>query len=167
MHSTHLTDVDLNLLVVLDALLSEGSVTRAARLLGRTQPAVSRSLGRLRELLGDPLLVRDGTAMVPTPRAEALRWPVQRVLRLVTAEVLSEQRFDPATASRAFTLASADYAEATLLTRALIRLSAEGPGVDLVLQPGDHTAIDEVDLVLCPGRAPRGVSATSSTICSD
>lgn len=156
MHNAHLMDVDLNLLVVLDALLAEASVTRAAARLGRTQPAVSRSLGRLRDLLGDPLLVRDGTTMVPTPRALALRGPVQRVLRSVTAEVLSEQRFDPGTATRTFTLASADYTEATLLVRALVRLAAEGPGIDLVLQPGDHTAIDEVELTLFPGRPVQG-----------
>ena len=73
-----LAGVDLNLLVALDALLAERSVTRAAERVGLSQPGMSNTLARLRKLFGDPLLVREGMALVPTPRAEALRQPVGR-----------------------------------------------------------------------------------------
>src|SRR5688572_19876343 len=76
MHDIDVRRVDLNLLVTLDALLAERSVTRAAARLGVTQPAVSHALGRLREMLGDPLLLRSGREMELTPRAEALAEPL-------------------------------------------------------------------------------------------
>ena len=76
----NLAGVDLNLLVALDALLEERSVTRAAERLGLSQPGMSNTLARLRKLFDDPLLVREGMALVPTPRAEALRQPVRAAL---------------------------------------------------------------------------------------
>lgn len=153
MHETHLGGVDLNLLVALDVLLEERSVTRAAARLGRTQPAVSRMLGRLRDLLGDPLLVRDGATMQPTSRAEALREPVGRVLQAIETEVLAPESFDPGTARRSFTLASADFAEAALLPPALARIAHEAPGIDIVLDRGDRGLIElaeRVDVMLSP-----------------
>lgn len=80
MNDVRLTAIDLNLLVALDALLSEGNVTRAAERIGLTQPAMSHALGRLRKLLGDPLLVRTPRGMRSTPRAEALIAPIRRSL---------------------------------------------------------------------------------------
>ncbi|MCB9676400.1 MAG: LysR family transcriptional regulator [Alphaproteobacteria bacterium] len=153
MHETHLGGIDLNLLLALDVLLAEGSVTRAAARLGRTQPAVSRMLGRLRDVFGDPLLVRDGALMRATPRGEALREPVRRVLRAIETEVLAPEDFDPATAQRSFTLASADFAEAALLPPALARIAHEGPGTDIVLERADlglSELADRVDLFLAP-----------------
>lgn len=153
MHDTHLASVDLNLLVVLQLLLEERSVTRAAVRLGRTQSAVSRSLGRLRDLLGDPLLVRDGPALAPTPRAEALVGPLRRILLDVRHELLQPDRFDPARAQRTFVLSSADYTDALVLPGLTARITARAPGVRLIqraggLAPAD--AIDEADLAFGP-----------------
>src|SRR5215469_14090309 len=100
--------IDLNLLIVLDALLDELSVTRAAARLGYTQSTVSGMLARLRDLLDDPLFVRTQRGILPTPRAEALASPLKRFLadgrRLITQDV-----FDPATAELTFTVSTNDY----------------------------------------------------------
>ncbi|MCB9692234.1 MAG: LysR family transcriptional regulator [Alphaproteobacteria bacterium] len=157
MHETHLHTLDLNLLVALHVLLEEANVTRAAARLGRSQPAVSRMLSRLRETFHDPLLVRDGPRMRATPRAEALRDSLARVLRSIETELLAPEAFDPATAQRAFTLAGADFAESTLLPEALARVAREAPGFDIVLEGPDlHLSelADRIDLLLAPLRAP-------------
>jgi DNA-binding transcriptional LysR family regulator len=93
--------VNLNLLVALDALLEERSVTRAARRAGVTQPAMSNSLSQLRSLFGDPLFSRHAHGLEPTPRALALAEPIRQGLRLFGA-ALSPPSFDPETASRRF-----------------------------------------------------------------
>src|SRR6266436_3265794 len=92
MHLTHLAAVDLNLLPLLDALLTERHVTRAAEAVGLSQPAGSRALGRLRLLFGDPLLIRSGRGFARTPRAEALRDPVRRALGLVESAIVTPSR---------------------------------------------------------------------------
>src|SRR5688572_22910694 len=115
-HDVNLAGIDLNLLVVLDALLAERHVTRAAAKVGLTQSAASHALARLRAMLGDPILVRGpGGAL-----AIALR---------------GEPAFDPATARRTFRIASADYAEVVLLPALIERLAAQAPGVDLWVAP--------------------------------
>ena len=91
----NLGGVDLNLLVALDALLSERSVTRAAHRVGLSQPGMSNALARLRRLLGDPLLVRRGAVLVPTARAEALAGPVREALELIRGAIDAPARFDP------------------------------------------------------------------------
>src|SRR6476620_9388596 len=100
--------IDLNLLVVLDALLDERNVTRAAARLGYTQPTISGMLARLRDLFGDPLFVRAQRGLVPTPRALALAVPLKRLIadsrRLVASDL-----FDPATAEVTFIISSNDY----------------------------------------------------------
>lgn len=106
-----LTDLDMNLLVVFHAVLHEKSVTHASRKLGVSQPAVSYALARLRRLLADPLFVRIGHAMHPTPRAKILGESVGRILDIVNAEVLQRVTFDPGTAGRTFTLCMSDIGE--------------------------------------------------------
>lgn len=106
----HLHRIDLNLLVALDALLREGSVTRAASALHLSQSAMSHALGRLRTLTGDALFVRGARGMNPTPRAEALRAPVARVLQDIEA-ALGPSRFDPSTTTRTFRIGTTDYFE--------------------------------------------------------
>ena len=103
MHQMNLAGIDLNLLVVPDALLTEAHVGRAGQRVGLSQPAASHALGRLRSLLGDPLLVRSGTRMMPTPRAEALRAPLREALDGVRM-VLNQESFAPATSRRHFRL---------------------------------------------------------------
>ena len=128
-----LAAVDLNLLVVLDELLRTGSTTRAARSLGRTQSAVSHSLARLRDVLGDPLLVRAGASLRPTTFAEGLAAPLADVLHGAEA-ILSRSRvaFDPARLERTFVMSCTDLAELTILPRLLPRLRRDAPGVDVV-----------------------------------
>jgi DNA-binding transcriptional LysR family regulator len=122
--------IDLNLLVILDALLSEQHVTRAAERLHLSQPAVSHALARLRDLLGDPLLVRAGASLVPTPRALELMVPLGEVLAQVQS-LLAPNAFDPATAKRTFRLAMSDYGAAILLPGLIRTLRREAPGIDL------------------------------------
>ncbi|MFO0667468.1 MAG: LysR family transcriptional regulator [Polyangiaceae bacterium] len=95
MHTIDVAATDLNLLVVLDVLLQERNVTRAAKRLHRTQSATSHALGRLREQLGDPILVRVGGEMRPTPKAERLAGEVSRILRTISRVLAHEGAFDP------------------------------------------------------------------------
>ena len=97
----NLASLDLNLLVALDALLREASVSRAAERIGLSQPATSHALRRLRDLMGDPLLVRAGPRMELTPRAEALREPLAAALAQVQG-LFAEEAFDPAVSRRRF-----------------------------------------------------------------
>ena len=157
-----LAAVDLNLLRALDALLAEQHVTRAAARLGVTQSAASHALGRLRELLGDPLLVRGprGT-LLPTARAEELAPVVERAL----AELAAAWRgaaFAPATAQRRFTIGASDYAELVVLPALAARIAAAAPRIDLQVRPvPDDTAgalaRGELDAVLTPAR-PRDLT---------
>lgn len=126
--------VDLNLLVVLDALLEQRGVTRAAEQLGLSQPATSAALARLRRLLGDPLFVKAGQEMRPTPRALELATPVRRVLGMVREEILRTAGFDPATSDKTFQLIAPDIAEVILLPRLLARLRERAPGVRIRAQ---------------------------------
>lgn len=135
MHQTHLAQVDLNLLVALDVLLDEGSVTRAAERLHLSQPAMSRTLGRLRDLFADPLFVREGRVMVPSQRARHLREPVKLALSGVKDLLDPPAPFDPAATARTFRLWTPDYAQVALLGPVLDELVAAAPGVTVVLLP--------------------------------
>jgi len=130
-HDRILTGIDLNLLPVLRALLAERHVTRAARRVGLSQSATSHALARLRQLLGDPLLVRSGRALVVTPRAARLLPALEHSLAAIERVVTSEPEFDPSNSQRTFTLGMADYLQA-LIAGALVReLAQHAPGVDL------------------------------------
>jgi DNA-binding transcriptional LysR family regulator len=130
----NLASLDLNLLVALDALLREGSVSRAADRIGLSQPATSHALRRLREVMSDPLLVRAGPRMELTPRAEALREPLAAALAQVRG-LFEEEAFDPATSRRRFKAMIPDVCSSVLLPALLHRLEAEAPGVRLTLAP--------------------------------
>jgi DNA-binding transcriptional LysR family regulator len=127
----HISRIDLNLLVVLDAIYTEGGITRAAAKLHLTQPAISHSLGRLRELFRDELFVREGRAMVPTPLARNLIDPVRRALRGLEVTLNELERFDPASTQKRFTLAVRDVFESTVLPPLLERVTREAPSVDV------------------------------------
>ena len=135
MHETHLSGIDLNLLVALDALLRERSVTGAAARVGLSQPAMSRALGRLRDLLDDPVLVRSGHSMVPTPRALAAAPPLQVALEAVQRTLAPEPTFDPLTARRAFVVAALDTTQAVVLPRLLAAIADQAPGVEVSTRP--------------------------------
>ena len=130
-------NVDLNLLVALDALLAERSVSRAAVRLHLSQPAASALLARLRELFGDPLLLRSARGMLPTQRALELLGPVRQVLDEIDAIVQPRAAFAPASAAHTFTLSASDYVEYALLPKLVDYLERKAPGVRLQVLPLD------------------------------
>jgi len=117
----NLRSVDLNLLVALDALLSERHVTRAADRVGLSQPAMSNALSRLRGMFSDELLVRTATGMQPTPRALELIEPLRQLLRQVERVLESDSGFDPATSDRVFTVRMSDILACLILPRLMAR----------------------------------------------
>lgn len=131
MHDIDITGVDLNLLVVFEALLAERHVGRAANRMHLSQSAASHALGRLRRLFNDPLFVRHPAGVEPTPRAKELARPLAEALAHVRRVVRPPEPFAPATLVRAYTVATHDYATVVLLTKLLPRLRREAPGVDL------------------------------------
>jgi DNA-binding transcriptional LysR family regulator len=155
MHELHLRSLDLNLILALDALLEERSVTRAAQRVGITQSAMSHALARLRAVTGDALLVRAASGMVSTARAEELGPPIRRALEGVAAALRPPQAFEPKTAARRIRIGTGDYGEIVLLPCVLKRLAKEAPRVDLrVVFQGDNAAgmlrSGDVDLLLSP-----------------
>lgn len=134
--------IDLNLLVILDALLGEQHVTRAAERLHLSQPAVSHALARLRDLLGDPLLVRAGSGLVPSARALELAAPLAETLAQVQS-LLAPNTFDPASARRTFRLAMSDYGAAIILPGLIRTLRAEAPGIDLQISHASREGMVE------------------------
>jgi DNA-binding transcriptional LysR family regulator len=135
----NLSSIDLNLLVALDALISEAHVGRAARKIGLSQPAASHALRRLRELVGDPLLVRVGSRMELTPRALGLRGSLAETLERVRSLLVADS-FEPGSSSRRFSITMADHV-ADLVVPALIkRVVAEAPGVRLDVLPWQSPA---------------------------
>ncbi|HKO89615.1 MAG TPA: LysR family transcriptional regulator [Polyangiaceae bacterium] len=135
MHVPHMSGLDLNLALVLHALLAERSVSRAAQRLGLSQSATSHALARLRSSLADPLFVRVPRGIVPTARAEALAAPLAAGLALLEQSLVAPARFDPKTSSRRFRIAATDYVEFLLLPRFLGMLASEAPHVDVWLRP--------------------------------
>ena len=130
--------VDLNLLVYLDVLLRECNVTRAAEKLGISQPAMSNSLRRLRDLFDDPLLVRTSDGMTPTDRALELQPLIRNVLAAAEIAVLPKTVFDAAASDRIFRIMASDYTEVTLLPQLLTRLRKEAPNIRLdIMTPSD------------------------------
>lgn len=110
-----LRDLDLNLLLVLDALFEEGTLTRTAQRLRLSQPTISASLAKLRGILGDELFVRANGRMQPTARALALRDAVASVLKTVRLEILCQGGFDPSSERGAFTVSLSDIGELEFL----------------------------------------------------
>ena len=130
----NLASIDLNLLVALDALIAEAHVGRAARRIGRSQPALSHSLGRLRELLNDPILVRIGSRTELTPRALGLKESLPETLERVRNLLVSDS-FQPATSSRRFLVLMPDHLADLVVPDLVKRMHAEAPGVGLEVLP--------------------------------
>lgn len=126
---------DLNLLVTLDVLLSEGSVVKAGRRLRLSPSVMSRALGRLRETMGDPLLVRAGRSLVPTPRARELRDRVHRLVDEVNNVLRPQQALDLAKVVRSFALRTSDGFVQNFGPALLARIADEAPGVQLRFVP--------------------------------
>lgn len=152
----HMDSMDLNLLITLDALLAEGSVTRAAARMGLSPPAMSHALARIREQLGDPVLVRAGRQMVLTPRALELQPRIRSLIDEARALLLPPRAFDPATLERDFRIHATDHI-LTVLGPALDELARDqAPRVTLrflptapAADPAPRTRLD------APQRRPR------------
>lgn len=134
----NLGNLDFNLLKVLDALIAERNVTRAARRLGRSQPAVSNALHRLRLALGDELLVRGADGFVLTPRAEAIRAPLREALALVSGCFAGETSFDPSHASDVLRLSTPDRLSLALVPPLFDRVQALAPNMALQVVTADR-----------------------------
>jgi DNA-binding transcriptional LysR family regulator len=157
----NLKSLDLNLLVALDALLLEASVSRAAMRVGLSQPATSHALQRLRDMLGDPLLVRVGARMELTPRAQALRGPLTQTLDQVRGLFIPDD-FDAASSERRFRLMMPDLAVELLVPPLMAKVTEFAPNVRLDIVPWRGPAIFNaefartIDLVISIGDAFKG-----------
>ncbi len=127
----HLSQVDLNLFVVLEAIYREGNITRAGQQLNLTQPAISHALKRLRDLLQDPLFVRQGTHMVPTPFTRNMIEQVRQALQILEVNLSQSRNFVPEDTRRNFHLSIWEYAEALILPSLMRRLTHEAPGMSI------------------------------------
>lgn len=148
--------IDTRQLRVLQALLEECSVTRAAKILDQSQPHVSLTLRKLRDIVGDPILVRSGSKMVLTERGLGLRAHVRGVLDGIDKIVGSPDDFDPGSATKAFRIASADCLEAIFLPPLIARLRGQAPesrvivrGIDAGFDYAEALERDELDAVIC------------------
>lgn len=166
-----LRNLDLNLLLVFDAVLRERSVVRAADSLAISQPAVSHALNRLRHALKDKLFIRTPAGMSPTPRAEQLALPVRKALNELQLAVEGDT-FDPSTAGRLFTIAVNNYAAVVAVGPILAAVRAQAPAVRLSLVPSgtlnltDRLDRGELDLALS-GRAIDGERFASQQLIGD
>lgn len=155
MHAMNIAKLDLNLLVVFDALMAERNVTRASRRVFLSQPAVSHALARLRNALDDPLFVRTGRDMVPTPRAESLALVVRPLLEGLSGD-LEGPAFSPARVDQVFRLGMPDIVELVLMPRLLPMLAKEAPDARIAVQDLDlesfqaRLAAGELDAAITP-----------------
>ncbi len=174
--SDSLHALSLHDLKLLGLLLAERSVTRAAEASGQAQPAVSRKLQRLRELLADPLLVRSGARMVLTERAQALREPLREIMAQA-ARLEAGGQFEPAKAERSFHIVCSDCLPPDFLPGIVTRLTGAGPRITAHIRPADPSfdlaqALDDgsVDLVINNDPRPRedlrmGALFTDEVVC--
>jgi len=157
----NLNSLDLNLLVAVDALLKEANVSRAAMRIGLSQPAASHALQRLRDLIGDPLLVRTGARMELTPRAQALRAPLAQALDQVRALFVPDG-FDASTSERQFRLMMPDLAVELLMPPLMEKITRVAPNVRIDVVPWRGPAIftaefaRTIDIVISIGNAFSG-----------
>ena len=140
----HLRGLDLNLLVVLNTLLEEKNITRAARRIYLSQSATSGALARLREFFEDDLLIQVGHQMVLTPLAESLIEPVRQLMAEAQAIIDQRPEFKPATSTRRFRLMMSDYVASVLMVHALPIIQREAPSVGIDILPFEGTPPEEV-----------------------
>jgi DNA-binding transcriptional LysR family regulator len=131
------TKFDLNLLLAFEALLAEGNVTRAARRLNLSQPALSSQLVRLRALFGDQLFIPTSRGVLPTERALGLREPLYAALEATRALVDATRHFEPAIAENTFSLAATDYVQIAVLLPFILELRSIAPRLRLMIRLGD------------------------------
>ncbi|MEM1111711.1 MAG: LysR family transcriptional regulator [Pseudomonadota bacterium] len=140
----NLRSVDLNLLTIFDAVMTERNISKAAEKISMSQPAVSAALSRLRIVLNDDLFVRTSHGVKPTPRAFELERPIRTILNLVSDTVLQAREFDPSTSDRVFSLASVDYAGIVLVPFLARYFEEIGAGARLKIWPQYERDIREL-----------------------
>jgi DNA-binding transcriptional LysR family regulator len=139
----HINDIDLNLLRLFDAVYRTRSVSRAAELLGLTQPAASQGLTRLRGLIHDPLFMRSGGGVQPTPKAQRLAEPVRHALATLEQALGETAGFDPALSTRSFHIHMSDIGESRFLPELMVTLRERAPGVRIETRPVPREQITE------------------------
>ncbi len=152
--------IDLNLLAVLDVLLAEQSVSRVAERLHLTQPAVSHALARAREALDDPLLLRKGGRMVPTPKGLRLQGPLRDILTALDQLLQDVREFDPSKVQEAVHIGVTDYGDFVLMPAVIERLRREAPGIRVVM----HSVLaDQLQDDLSSGKIDMAVNFATET----
>jgi LysR family transcriptional regulator, nod-box dependent transcriptional activator len=151
----HFQKLDLNLLVALDALIEERSVSRAADRLNLSQSAMSSALSRLREYFGDELLVPVGRRMEPTALALNLAPAIREILQRIRVTIQARPSFDPATAERRFRVMTSDYLVEVLLADVLRELADTAPGIQMQILPSNAASFalflkGDIDLIITP-----------------
>ncbi len=155
----NLASVDLNLLKVLDVLLEERNVTKASERLGRSQPGVSNALNRLRDLLGDPLLVRGNGGLDLTVRAETMQQPVRDIIRSIESCLTDASTFDPASATGVFNIGAPDNLCLPIIPKLYERMTRYAPKMELHIDTeGQEKALESliqgrIDLAIDPAPA--------------
>ena len=137
--------LDLNLLIALDVLIEERSVSGAARRLNLSQPALTGALNRLRAFFADELLVQTGRHMTLTPKAETLTYPVREALQLIRSRITTSGDFDPTTAVRKFAIIASDFAFHVLLADVIASAAATAPGLTFDITAPDARAVEHLD----------------------
>jgi DNA-binding transcriptional LysR family regulator len=151
----NLASIDLNLLVTLNAILTEKHLTRAGEQLGLSQPSMSHALGRLRRMFDDELLIRMGREYELTPLATELLEPLRNILKEIELTIERRPQFDPSRDERLFTIAASDYATYLVFQPALQHLQNEAPKLHLQIHPlrpsaREETLSGEIDLSIWP-----------------
>jgi DNA-binding transcriptional LysR family regulator len=149
----HFDKLDLNLLVVLEALIEESSVSGAAKRLHLTQPTISASLKRLREYFNDDLLIKSGRNMILSPKAVELNTPVRNALALIRSEITNPKTFDSKDSKREFLIIASDYSFNIFLVDLLMNCEIEAPNISFTIIPPSRLAEErfqrgEVDIML-------------------
>jgi len=130
----HFKGLDLNLLVILDALLEEQSVTKAGQRVHVSQPAVSAALSKLRQHTGDELLEKVGREFQLTPRAQAMVKPVKEILIQVESTIYTASEFDPSLTDRTFNIAMSSYSAEVLMPRLVEKIATSYPGISCIVE---------------------------------
>lgn len=142
--SINLRKIDLNLLVIFEALYSTGSTSRAAERLGMSQPAVSNALGRLRDLIGDPLFVREARGLKPTVKSHEIVRPVREALTVIGRHLESGDTIDLSTYKRLFRIIIADPYEPIIMPSIVRTITAEAPGIEIECVQATARYVDEI-----------------------
>ncbi|WP_204154367.1 LysR family transcriptional regulator [Leptolyngbya sp. CCY15150] len=161
-HHINLAGIDLNLLVVFDALMTEQNVTRAGERVGLSQPATSNALARLRSLAKDGLFTRTAAGLRPTPTAIALHQQLRPALQQIQVVLLDQSTFDPATSDRVFAIGMSDYVEFTLLPHLMQAIQTLAPQISVQIRSGDRqkllSLLDNGEIDLACGVFPEKIA---------